>query len=59
MSGLVLSRKLTEQVLLEMQDGSEVLITVSRIDKNQVRLHFEAPKEVKINRIKRNDIDHK
>jgi len=42
-----------------MQDGSEVLITVSRIDKNQVRLHFEAPKEVKINRIKRNDIDHK
>ena len=59
MSGLVLPRKLTEQVLLEMQDGSEVLITVSRIDKNQVRLHFEAPKEVKINRIKRNDIDHK
>lgn len=59
MSSLVLSRKLMEQVLLEMQDGSEVLITVSRIDKNQVRLHFEAPKEVKINRIKRNDIDHK
>lgn len=59
MSGLVLSRKLMEQVLLEMQDGSEVLITVSRIDKNQVRLHFEAPQQVKINRIKQNDIDHK
>jgi carbon storage regulator CsrA len=59
MSGLVLSRKLMEQVLLEMQDGTEVLITVSRIDKNQVRLHFEAPQQVKITRIKRNNIDHK
>lgn len=59
MSGLVLSRKLMEQILLEMQDGTEVLITVTRIDKNQVRLYFEAPQEIKINRIKRNDIDHK
>ena len=59
MSGLVLSRKLMEQVLLEMQDGTEVLITVSRIDKNQVRLHFEAPQQVKITRTKRNNIDHK
>jgi sRNA-binding carbon storage regulator CsrA len=46
-----------EQILLETQDGTEVLITVTRIDKNQVRLHFEAPQEIKINRIKRNDID--
>lgn len=57
MSSLVLSRKLMEQIVVETQDGTEVLITVTRIDKNQVRLHFEAPREIKINRIKANKID--
>ena len=57
MSGLVLTRKIDEQVLVYLDDGSSVLITVARIDRNQVRLLFEAPSNVKIERPERQEVD--
>jgi len=50
MTKLVLSRKLDEQIRLQFDDETSVLITVKRIDRNQVRLLFDAPKEVIIQR---------
>ena len=50
MTKLVLSRKLEEQIRLQFDDETSVLITVKRIDRNQVRLLFDAPKEVIIQR---------
>ena len=41
---LVLSRKLMDQVLI----GSDVRITVVKIDRNQIRLGIEAPDDVMI-----------
>ena len=43
---LVLSRKLSESIII----GDNVRITVVGISGNQVRLGFEAPKEVQIYR---------
>ena len=43
---LVLSRKVNETVII----GDNIRITVVAIDRNQIRLGFEAPKEVKIYR---------
>lgn len=50
MTKLVLSRKLDEQIRLQFDDETFVLITVKRIDRNQVRLLFDAPREVIIQR---------
>lgn len=50
MTKLVLSRKLDERIRLQFDDETSVLITVKRIDRNQVRLLFDAPKEVIIQR---------
>jgi carbon storage regulator CsrA len=50
MTKLVLSRKLDEQIRLQFDDETSVLITVKRIDRNQVRLLFDAPLEVIIQR---------
>jgi carbon storage regulator CsrA len=50
MTKLVLSRKLNEQIRLQFDDETSVLITVKRIDRNQVRLLFDAPLEVIIQR---------
>lgn len=50
MPRLVLTRKIDEQVVIH--DGSSVLakVKVSRIDRNQVRLTFEANEEIRIDR---------
>ena len=50
MSRLVLTRKLDESVVIH--DGNGVLVTVkiSKVDRNQVRLTFEAEPELKIDR---------
>lgn len=50
MPRLVLTRKIDEQVVIH--DGSSVLakVKVSRIDRNQVRLTFEANEEIGIDR---------
>lgn len=57
MSGLVLTRKIDEQVLVYLDDNTSVLVTVARIDRNQVRLLFEAPNSVKIERPERQEVD--
>lgn len=50
MSRLVLTRKLTEKVVIHDDDGVLARVTVSKVDRNQVRLTFEADKEIKIDR---------
>jgi|TARA_R100000664_G_scaffold14223_1_gene22366 carbon storage regulator CsrA len=57
MSRLVLTRKLNEQVSVSLDDDTTVLVTVARIDRNQVRLLFDAPTEVKIERPERQKVD--
>lgn len=53
---LVLSRKLGEKVAI----GGGIVLTVVRIDRNQVRLGIEAPEEVPIRRGELTDafVDH-
>lgn len=41
---LVLSRKLNEKIVI----GGDIVVTVVRIDRNQVRLGIEAPSDVRI-----------
>ena len=41
---LVLSRKLSQQIVI----GSDIRITVVKIDRNQVRIGIEAPDDVAI-----------
>lgn len=41
---LVLSRKLSQQIMI----GSDVKITIVKIERNQVRIGIEAPEEVAI-----------
>ena len=43
---LVLSRKLGEKIVI----GGDIVVTIVKIDNNQVRLGIEAPKEVSIYR---------
>jgi carbon storage regulator len=47
---LVLSRRLNEEIVIRSLDGSKIIVRVCRIDGNKVRLGFEAPKAVKIDR---------
>ena len=41
---LVLSRKASQQVMI----GSDIRITIVRIDRNQVRIGIEAPGDVRV-----------
>jgi carbon storage regulator len=41
---LVLSRKLNEKIVI----GGNIVVTVVRVDRNQVRLGIEAPGDVRI-----------
>ena len=59
MTSLVLTRKLSEQIIVEFEDGTTVEITVNQIDNSSVRLHFNAPETIKINRSERLSIDDK
>ena len=43
---LVLSRKLNEKIVI----AGDIVVTVVKIDKNQIRLGIEAPREVSIRR---------
>jgi carbon storage regulator CsrA len=50
MSRLVLTRKLNESVVVHEDDQVLLAVKVSKIDRNQVRLAFDAEKKVKIDR---------
>ena len=50
MTRLVLTRKLEESVVVHDNNGVITTLKVSRIDKNQIRLTFEAEKNVNIDR---------
>ena len=50
MPRLVLTRKLTEKVVIHDDDGVLARVTVSKVDRNQVRLTFEADNEIRIDR---------
>lgn len=44
--GLALTRKLQQKILI----GDNIVITVARIQRGQVMLHIEAPREIRIAR---------
>lgn len=50
MTRLVLTRKLNESVVIKKDDDTLVSLKVSRIDRNQVRITFEANKDIIIKR---------
>jgi sRNA-binding carbon storage regulator CsrA len=54
MSRLVLTQKTADKVTLTKGDEEIAVITVGKIDRNQVRLTFEADPEVRILRQQRN-----
>jgi carbon storage regulator CsrA len=50
MSRLILSRKIDERVIIHDKNGILATVKVTRVDRNQVRLAFEADETVKIDR---------
>lgn len=53
MSALVLTRKVNERVRLRQKNGEDVWITITSVDRNQVKLKFDASKNVQIDREER------
>lgn len=50
MSRLVLTRKVNEKITIRKNGEAVATVTVGRIDRNQVRIVFEADPEVEITR---------
>lgn len=50
MPRLVLTRKINEKVILHDDDGVLAEVKVSKVDRNQVRLTFEADDTIRIDR---------
>ena len=50
MPRLVLTRKINEKVILHDDDGVLAEVKVSKVDRNQVRLTFEADNKIRIDR---------
>jgi carbon storage regulator CsrA len=50
MSRLVLTRKIDETVIIHDYTGVIARVKVSKVDRNQVRLTFEAGEEIRIDR---------
>jgi carbon storage regulator CsrA len=50
MSRLVLTRKINEKVIIHNDNGVLAEVKISKIDRNQIRLTFEADHNVKIDR---------
>jgi len=48
---LCLSRRTNEKVVITTNDGTRIVINVEKIENRKVYLGFEAPQDVKINRI--------
>jgi carbon storage regulator len=51
---LILSRKLGEKVVI----GDNITVTVVDIDRGKVRLGFEAPRDIQINRLELHETIH-
>jgi carbon storage regulator len=45
---LVVSRKINERVFVEMPDGRLIVVTISAVRGDKVRVGFDAPQDVKI-----------
>jgi carbon storage regulator CsrA len=50
MPRLVLTRKINEKVILHDDDGVLAEVKISKVDRNQVRLTFEADNKIRIDR---------
>ena len=50
MTRLVLTRKLNEEVVIHDSQGILTTIKISKVDRNQVRLMFEADQKIRIDR---------
>lgn len=50
MSRLVLTRKINESVVMHDETGVLATVKISKIDRNQVRITFEADPSLKIDR---------
>jgi carbon storage regulator CsrA len=50
MPRLVLTRKINEKVILHDDDGVLAEVKISKVDRNQVRLTFEADDTIRIDR---------
>ena len=50
MSRLALTRKTNESVVIHKDNDTIAVLNVTRIDRNQVRLSFEADTDIKIDR---------
>lgn len=50
MARLTLTRPLGTVIVMELPNGDRITIRVAEIRRNQVRLGFEAPREVSISR---------
>lgn len=50
MPRLVLTRKIQETVVIHSDDGVLARVKISKVDRNQVRLTFEADESVRIDR---------
>jgi carbon storage regulator CsrA len=50
MPRLVLTRKVDEQVVIHDDNGVIARVKISKVDRNQVRLTFEADNEIRIDR---------
>lgn len=46
--GLTLTRKVDEKVILLLPDGRRAEVWVNEIRRNQVRVSFDAPRDIKI-----------
>ena len=47
---LVLGRKLKDSIILTTPDNMAIIVSVEKIDGNQIRLGIEAPNEIDIQR---------
>jgi len=50
MPRLVLTRKVDEQVVIHNENGVIARVKISKVDRNQVRITFEADNKIRIDR---------
>jgi len=45
---LVLTRKQNEKIEIILDDNTSIMISIAEIDRNRVKIGFDAPKNIKI-----------